>query len=98
MVAEKSLVCLRCGLLHSICRCGELPFVSVVLLVQKGQASSVRWVGGVLLFCVSERMWCSLYLELHRSALVCETAVYNRSGRVILLCGNVVLGLCIMWL
>ena len=98
MVAEKSLVCLRCGLLHSMCRCGELPFVSVVLLVQKGQASSVRWVGGVLSFCVSERMWCSLYLELHRSALVCETAVYNRSGRVILLCGNVVLGLCIMWL
>ena len=50
MVAEKSLVCLRCGLLHSMCRCGELPFVSVVLLVQKGHAASVRWVGGCCYF------------------------------------------------
>ena len=87
------LILVSCSLLHSIWRCGALPFARLSAFVQKGHASMARWAGGVDALIVKALVWSSRYLASHRIALVWETAVYSSRGLVMPLSGNVVLGL-----
>ena len=69
------LVFFRYGFVHSMCRWGEFPLVSRWLCWQKGHASRCVVLGMMFAFCVIEKRWCFLYVELHLKARVWDTAV-----------------------